>query len=329
MPKVSIIIPVYNAEPYIEKCARSLFGQTLDDLEYIFVNDCTPDHSIEVMGRVLEDFPNRKHQVKVIHHTANCGVAITRQDGIHAATGEYIIHCDPDDWVELNMYDVLYQEAISKSADMVICDFYYHNNGSDVLSKQRPEDLSNITVLENITGRSRNLLHGNLWNKLIKATHYTKVKFPDVNYCEDVAVLFQILSNSLSIVYFPYSLYHYKIDTPGSLVKKYDIKSIESDIRLINYLKGLSKKEDIRYNDCIESMTTAIIYRAFIMSSLNNDEFQSSFISYKDNIWKNHYIGKIRRLLLQFALRGHYHISLLTYNFLINISKRIRHSLKL
>ena len=85
MPKVSICIAVYNVEKYIEQCVRSLFEQTLDDLEYIFVDDASPDASIDVMLRVLEDYPHRKNQIKLIRHEINQGVAATRKDAIAAA----------------------------------------------------------------------------------------------------------------------------------------------------------------------------------------------------------------------------------------------------
>ena len=111
MPKVSIVIPIYNVEKYIIKCAKSLFEQTLDDIEYIFVNDCTPDNSIKVLLEVLEQYPNRKQQVKIITHKINLGAAIARKNGILAATGKYIIHCDGDDWTAPDMYQRLYEKA--------------------------------------------------------------------------------------------------------------------------------------------------------------------------------------------------------------------------
>lgn len=91
MPKVSIIILVYNIEKYIEKCARSLFQQTLDDLEYIFVNDCTPDNSINVIQDVLKDYPSRKNQVKIVNLEINSGQAAARKRGVLEATGEFVI----------------------------------------------------------------------------------------------------------------------------------------------------------------------------------------------------------------------------------------------
>ena len=96
--KVSVVIPVYGVEKYIERCVRTLFGQTLDDMEFIFVNDCTPDCSIDLLCSVLEEFPQRKEQVRIINQPHNMGAAKAREVGIKAATGEYIIHCEWWTW---------------------------------------------------------------------------------------------------------------------------------------------------------------------------------------------------------------------------------------
>ena len=96
-PKVSIIVPIYGVEHFIERCARSLFEQTLDGIEFIFVNDSTPDNSISILLRVLEDYPNRQNQVRIVQHEVNKGLPFARQTGIRLAKGEYIAHCDSDD----------------------------------------------------------------------------------------------------------------------------------------------------------------------------------------------------------------------------------------
>lgn len=122
-PKVSVIIPVYAAEKYIARCARSLFGQTLDDMEYIFVDDCTPDSSIDMMNAELTLFPHRVNQVRIIHNKHNLGVAAARSAGMKAATGEFMIHCDPDDWVDEDAYRAMYVKAIANDCDIVRCQF--------------------------------------------------------------------------------------------------------------------------------------------------------------------------------------------------------------
>ena len=117
--KVSVCIPVYGVEKYIEKCARTLFEQTLQEIEYIFVDDCTQDRSMEILQKVLEEYPHRKAQVKIIHHEKNGGLVAARNTALKHVSGEYVIHCDPDDWVELDLYEIMYHEAVAQGADMV------------------------------------------------------------------------------------------------------------------------------------------------------------------------------------------------------------------
>ncbi len=124
MMKISIIIPVYKAEKYIERCVRSLFEQTLDELEYIFVDDCSPDGSIAIIERLIAEYPERKDNVHIITHEKNKGLSIARNSGSAMAKGEYIAYCDSDDWVDVHMYELLYESAVSSCAELVYCDFY-------------------------------------------------------------------------------------------------------------------------------------------------------------------------------------------------------------
>lgn len=132
MSKVSVIIPVYGVEKYIERCVRSLFEQTLDDIEYLFIDDCTPDRSIDILKQVLEEFPHRKCQVVIHRMKQNSGQAKVREWGMRNATGEYVIHCDSDDWVETDMYRLMYDEAKRIDADIVMCG-YKVTDGQTVL----------------------------------------------------------------------------------------------------------------------------------------------------------------------------------------------------
>lgn len=98
--KISIIIPVYRVENYISRCCKSLFGMRFQDVEYLFVDDATPDGSIAVIESVLNEYPHRKAHVRLLTHSQNRGVACARNTGIEAATGEYIAFVDADDWIE-------------------------------------------------------------------------------------------------------------------------------------------------------------------------------------------------------------------------------------
>ena len=124
MVKVSVIVPVYNVAKWIERCARSLFEQTLEDMEFIFVDDASPDESISILKRVMLDYPRRACQVNIVTHEANLGSSYARNTGMTVAKGEYIAYCDSDDWVSNDMYASLYEEAKRSDADICYCDIY-------------------------------------------------------------------------------------------------------------------------------------------------------------------------------------------------------------
>ena len=124
-PLVSICVPVYGVENYIERCCRSLFEQTYSNIEYIFVNDCTPDDSIKVLEHVLSEYPVRKENVKICNHQTNKGLAGARNTAIETATGVYLMHVDSDDYLDLNAVECLVNTALSEDADVVQYDMRY------------------------------------------------------------------------------------------------------------------------------------------------------------------------------------------------------------
>ena len=125
MPAVSVIVPVYGVESFVARCVRSLFAQSLDDMEFIFIDDCTPDKSMEVVREVLErEFPARMPQVRIFRMPVNGGLAKARMQGYALATGEYIIQCDSDDeLVSPDAYRILYEKAVSERLDIVTCNY--------------------------------------------------------------------------------------------------------------------------------------------------------------------------------------------------------------
>lgn len=125
-PLVTIIIPVWNVESYIRKCLDSLLCQTYSHTEIILVDDGSPDNS----GKICDDYAVRDERIRVIHQT-NKGVSVARQKGLDVAAGEWVIHVDPDDYVEPNMIEKLVAKAIKSKADMVTCNFYI-NEGQKV-----------------------------------------------------------------------------------------------------------------------------------------------------------------------------------------------------
>lgn len=117
---VSILVPIYGVEKYIKRCAESLFIQTYQNIEYIFVDDCTPDNSVDVLRRVLLRFPDRKDQVHIIRHEFNQGLAAARNTALEAAHGKYVMHVDSDDFIDKTTVEKAMLKMQEESADVVI-----------------------------------------------------------------------------------------------------------------------------------------------------------------------------------------------------------------
>ena len=106
--KVSILVPIYNVENYIESCACSLFEQTMEEIEYVFIDDCGTDNSISLLNNILEKYPERKDNVRVIHNLRNLGIGQSRNKAVENALGEYLYYVDSDDFIEKNTIQLLY-----------------------------------------------------------------------------------------------------------------------------------------------------------------------------------------------------------------------------
>lgn len=202
-PKVSVIIPIYHSEPYLERCCRSLFSQTLDSLEYLFIIDGPSDTAEKLIIDASVEYPHRKDQIRVIHHSQNLGTSQSRQKGHDLSTGEFLYHCDSDDWLESEALGVLYTEAQETSADLVFFDYkrHYEDHGQEAL-------YSSSYILKN----EINTIDGTLCNKLIRKSLIDEhtLRFPQgINWGEDLcmSVLCQIFAEK--IAYIPRVLYHY------------------------------------------------------------------------------------------------------------------------
>ena len=119
MLTISIFTPIYGVEKYIQQCARSLFEQSYASIEYIFVDDCTPDKSIGILQSLLKEYPERAQQVRIIHHDRNRGVGAARQTALMAATGDYLLFADSDDMLPEDAVEKLTTIAESTHADLV------------------------------------------------------------------------------------------------------------------------------------------------------------------------------------------------------------------
>ena len=128
--KVSFIVGVYNTSKYVERFIRSLAEQTLEDIEIVVIDDGSQDDSIEIIKRVIKEYPSREKRLSIYTNKTNKGISEGRRQGFSNSSGDYIIFVDSDDFVDVRMAEVLYNKAVETGADTVLCDFYRYYDGN-------------------------------------------------------------------------------------------------------------------------------------------------------------------------------------------------------
>lgn len=175
------------------------------------MNDCTPDNSIKILKEVLDAYPERKNQVKIVNLEVNSGQAAVRKRGISEATGEFVIFCDGDDWVDKNMYQRLYDCAIQHNYDIVRCLFRRVSDGHQALCKLiPPESYANKKQLLSYLIRTSDF--SSTCDKLVRRNVVFSQEFvyPKDNMCEDLVYVLQYVLNAKSIGYINESFYYYR-----------------------------------------------------------------------------------------------------------------------
>ncbi|MDD6001259.1 MAG: glycosyltransferase [Bacteroidales bacterium] len=207
-PLVSVIIPIYGVEKYIERCAISLFEQTLDNIEFIFVNDCTQDNSIQILNKVIEQYPNVSNKITIINHKENLGLPQARRTGLLNAKGEYIAHCDSDDYIHKNMYSLMYQYAKGNDYDLIFCDFNITDNNTCYEKKYFPNAFEDKKQLYYALFQGGGA-HA-VWGTMCKKEVYNKgILFPTANMGEDYVIVTQLIYYATKIGYLQKALYYY------------------------------------------------------------------------------------------------------------------------
>jgi glycosyltransferase involved in cell wall biosynthesis len=213
--RVSVMVPIYKVEQYIERCARSLFEQTLGEVEYIFVDDSSPDSSMAVLEHVIEHYPHRKPWVKIVRHPENRGLAAARNTALGEATADYAIFCDSDDWVDHDMYRLMWEKAAEAGSDIVHCATW-----AELPSGRIPDAQYKVLPEGRDMLRELRWKPGSLCNKMVRRSLYTDngiSSFPGLDMWEDGAMTMRLYlyAHNMSKVDTP--LYHYNCMNPGSM----------------------------------------------------------------------------------------------------------------
>ena len=248
---VSVIIPVFKVERFIERCCRYLFEQTIESAEFIFVDDCSPDNSVSIINKIVEEYPERKYDVQIVKHEINKGLPSARNSGLKIASGEYIFHCDSDDWLEKNALSLLYEEAIEKNVDAVWCDWYLSFKNNERYMSQRPEQEDIISGLESIQLMLGGRIRYNVWNKLVKRELYktNEIQFPDGYGMGEDMTMIKVLAFADKVSYLPIALYHYIRLNEEAFTQnttEQHLKQIQYNVNdIVSFLNKKYKKEDI------------------------------------------------------------------------------------
>ena len=275
MPKVSVIVPFYNVEGYIEKCLETLVNQTLDDIEIILVNDGSKDRSIDIVRRFLQQYPKKIAYLE----KENGGLSDARNYAIPYAKGEYIAFLDSDDYVEKDMYKSMYELARKENSDMVECNFYWE------YQNKRKEDIGKIyhgkkEMIEKVRVVA--------WNKLIKREilEKTQIQFPKGYRYEDVEFTYKLIPYLEKVSFLRQPYIHY-VQREGSISNLQNERTKEIFDVLDHVI--LYYKENKIYEKYKEELEYVYVRYAFCSSLLRMFKIKDAEIKKRllDETWKN------------------------------------------
>jgi len=292
---VSVIIPVYKVEAYIERCTRSLMEQTFPDIEFIFVDDGSPDGSMDIVKRVIAEY---KRDVRILVHPENKGLPAARNTGLQACTGEWILHCDSDDWLEPTMVEHLYNAAVKADADMAYCDFYLDfGNSRRRLGNPGFQD-GETMVREGYFGGTAKY---NVWNKLARASLYQGISFPEGHAMGEDMTMIPVTARAGRVAYVREALYHYFKLNPGAYSNAFSEKNLE-DV-LFNVNRTLESLPDNVFSEKDIAFFKLNVKLPFLMSG-SKEQFRlwrEWFPEANRFIGENHYLPLRTRIVQQCA----------------------------
>ncbi|MCH5275271.1 MAG: glycosyltransferase [Lachnospiraceae bacterium] len=214
MEKISVIIPIYNVEAYLEKCVTSVRCQSYQNLEIILVDDGSPDHC----GAFCDRYAGEDSRIKVLHKE-NGGLSDARNKGLDIATGEYILFVDSDDFIHPEMIEILYHNLQAAEADISVCGFLSVEEGEEVSLALPGDSKTEVFGGEEVMHclQHRNLLTVVAWNKLYKRSLFAELRYPKGKLHEDEFLIHHLLHQCKRIVYTDGKLYYY-LQRSGSIM---------------------------------------------------------------------------------------------------------------
>ena len=301
--QISILMPIYKVEQYIEKTLDSIFTQTYPYLDYVFVNDCSPDKSILVLKDTIKKHHIEADRYTIIDHVQNEGIAVSRADCIAYAKGDYVFFVDSDDWIERNTVEHLVAATKDGKIDIVGCDYmkeylsgestYHHENYSD-------------SCRENLIRCLNYDISTVLWKLLIKRCLFEYFPISHINIGEDYIISIKLYYYAESFVSLPQAFYHY-VQYNGNRLSFQKQRSIDDHIKCVNEVESFLREKGL-YDDRI---CHSLLLRKFNIKSnfvldkrlLNEKAFNNTFPEAK-SIWRKMNYSKKECLKFWLAENG-------------------------
>ncbi|QFQ13415.1 glycosyltransferase [Pseudoprevotella muciniphila] len=304
-PEISVIVAIYKAELYIEKCIESLLSQSFKDFEIMLIDDGSPDKS----GKICDSYAEQDPRIKVFHKE-NEGVAATRQFGLDKSTGKYIIHVDPDDYVDPDFLYELHHSVTENNSDMAICDIIYENGENISISKgifEFQNGMSSLEILNNLI----KIQSAGPCNKLVKASIIKDNNFKYNNELyiqEDLIFNTRLLSLDINVTYVNKGLYHYVVNSnPNSITKntQYDKAYYKYSNDILNLILSILNGHAIS-KKIITSYKSHQIVNLYNARMLSWSDFTRYFFRYRKAVLASGNYPKSKGILCYLSCCGLY-----------------------
>lgn len=266
-PKVSLLLPIYNVEKYIENCVHSLFKQSYNNIEFIFVYDCSCDNSISILRNVMQQYPSRVKDVRILSHNRNRGVAVARNTAVEQALGEYLMYVDSDDYVATDAVSLLVQKMQETGADIVLADAYFVYEKRMSMHKV-PLFESPQQYLELVLKRQVAL---SVWGKLFKKDLFCDVRFVEgVNFGEDYSVLPCLIYNATKIAKVDAPLYYYIQYNANSYTRNLTLNSLNQVCAANEHIASFFSDKNIDYE--VLMLQSKLYLKLHLLKSVYKDK---------------------------------------------------------
>lgn len=283
---LSIIVPVYNVEQYLEQCILSLVHQSYRSIEILLIDDGSSDGS----SAICDEWAKKDQRIHVFH-TENHGVSHARNVGLEQARGDYIGFVDSDDWIDPDMYEIMMKKIVAAQAE--ICGGgYVHEFGSHStypLKMEKEQELSRDTVLVSVFGRAQpKLLECGVWDKVFSRKILHDLRFrEDVTHAEDMLFFWQAMKNVKKFIYLPLFKYHYRMRIGSAVNSGISEKTVTAMIVMEEMMASVAG-ENTTVKRAIEDMYSERMVSAVrSMMILNPERYKRDIINKQQYVRKN------------------------------------------